>query len=891
MATPVGAPTPDTLISVKVAIDGTNRKFKFPLRDLGAHVFPAKLRSLLNIPEDQEVRFERFSDSSASYVLLNPNNPSVYKQLYRAAKAKLKLRIKATVVQGEPCEKAPAAPAAESDPPSIEQPGPSAAKVRGTPANVDAAFMRDLPGFRKDFSNHKKKLVLHDQRLRMMEANQGSSSIKPGSRPQSKSVHRCSRANMLPVPEPRHSMIDYLEPSLALDNFAPPAPLMPSPVYAIYCNNCNTPIPDDRDHYHCGVCEDGDFDLCQSCVDSGSLCQEAHWLIKRCVRNGNIINSTTETVARRLTTPEQSTAGKLHQLYEAASLSTPNETESRTCNVCIEVLPELRLVTCTSCADYDICLLCVAKSQHGHHPGHAFEPVVPETAIGEAVSSLCRPGRDQRHAAICDGCDRDICGIRHKCLDCPNWDYCSRCVMNVDFVHPGHRFAPIYAPLPPVPEAQSAKLHYGVVCDGALCASNGVKHYISGDRYKCTVCPDTDFCASCEASPSNGHNKTHPLIKFKTPVKGMSVAMVGEKGNGEAMPRMGDWPSRTRSTATVASPASLTNAATQVQNDDSTLPEKSDHFVAPRSLAQLFQDHLFGGSGQSEAPKQDFDAAFVSDRITDGTKMPPNHMFTQMWVLRNPGPIDWPAGCSVKFAGGDNMRDVDITRPCSLTTLEKSMESNVTNEIVPVGSTAQFEVKLRTSKREGQCISYWRLVGPDGSKFGDKLWCDVEVRANTFVPVESAGTEADVSVSHIEHADGLVRDAAPQEAPEIEVHHDEPAKKQNQPRVETEKENDEVEVLQRSSMIFPKLDKESSVSTSGMAEVEKQAPVGKGSMGEELAVPASGEVEEADDLADEVASLDLDDESQDGFLTDDEYDILNASDEEYLVEAQKAAQK
>lgn len=46
MATPLpvtGPIGPDTLITVKVAVDGTNRRFKLPLRDLGAHVLPQKV--------------------------------------------------------------------------------------------------------------------------------------------------------------------------------------------------------------------------------------------------------------------------------------------------------------------------------------------------------------------------------------------------------------------------------------------------------------------------------------------------------------------------------------------------------------------------------------------------------------------------------------------------------------------------------------------------------------------------------------------------------------------------------------------------------------------------------------------------------------------------------
>lgn len=39
---PVG---PDTLITVKVIIDGTNRRFKLALRDLGANTLPQKVCS------------------------------------------------------------------------------------------------------------------------------------------------------------------------------------------------------------------------------------------------------------------------------------------------------------------------------------------------------------------------------------------------------------------------------------------------------------------------------------------------------------------------------------------------------------------------------------------------------------------------------------------------------------------------------------------------------------------------------------------------------------------------------------------------------------------------------------------------------------------------------
>jgi len=40
---PAGLVNQDTLVNIKVAIDGTNRRFKLALRDLGAHILPQKV--------------------------------------------------------------------------------------------------------------------------------------------------------------------------------------------------------------------------------------------------------------------------------------------------------------------------------------------------------------------------------------------------------------------------------------------------------------------------------------------------------------------------------------------------------------------------------------------------------------------------------------------------------------------------------------------------------------------------------------------------------------------------------------------------------------------------------------------------------------------------------
>lgn len=54
---------------------------------------------------------------------------------------------------------------------------------------------------------------------------------------------------------------------------------------------------------------------------------------------------------------------------------------------------------------------------------------------------------------------------------------------------------------------QSAVVHNKIACDG--CSTTPIR----GIRYKCSVCPDFDFCEKCEAERSHGH----PFLKIRKP--------------------------------------------------------------------------------------------------------------------------------------------------------------------------------------------------------------------------------------------------------------------------------------------------------------------------------------------------------------------------------------
>ena len=80
-------------------------------------------------------------------------------------------------------------------------------------------------------------------------------------------------------------------------------------------------------------------------------------------------------------------------------------------------------------------------------------------------------------------------------------------------------------------------------------------------------------------------------------------------------------------------------------------------------------------------------------------------------------------------------------------------------------------------------------------------------------------------------------------------------------------------------MIFPKLDKESPISS--IHQDAKSETTSAPTLHYEVA-----EVDDFDDCGDAEW-----DGSDDGFMTDEEYDILDASDEEYLEEQQKRLRK
>lgn len=320
-------------------------------------------------------------------------------------------------------------------------------------------------------------------------------------------------------------------------------------------------------------------------------------------------------------------------------------------------------------------------------------------------------------------------------------------------------------------------------------------------------------------------------------MKNVSVTTLGEKENGEQLIPMGDHIPQTSSKSTETTPAvKSANAATQVQT------------IQVQTVAELKPTEPIKEKETTEAVKipavSELQANFVRDTIADGSVLRPGIQFQQVWTLRNPGPHAWPAGCSVRFIGGDAMFNVDSNHPSSSSDIVKATESNIIDRAVEVGEEVDFAVLMRTPEHEGKGISYWRLKAPDGVPFGHKLWCDVTVRAPRTLLSDPCATT--------EHIEDISKPVTREEIKDVKVKEEE----------------------SQSQMIFPKLDKESPVSSTHEAQSTPPAPV----------AVATAVTAEEKELLDDVESLGLDDDEtdDDGFLTDEEYEMLNASDDEFM---------
>lgn len=117
-------------------------------------------------------------------------------------------------------------------------------------------------------------------------------------------------------------------------------------------------------------------------------------------------------------------------------------------------------------------------------------------------------------------------------------------------------------------------------------------------------------------------------------------------------------------------------------------------------------------------------ATFISDiSYADGTAVNPGDTFTKTWRLHNRGTCTWTTGYNLVFVTG------------------QALTSN-TSVAVPEtasGATADVSVSLTAPTTNGRVQGFWQMQGPDGKRFGPRVWVLVNVGANTTT-ASAAGT-------------------------------------------------------------------------------------------------------------------------------------------------------
>lgn len=265
-------------------------------------------------------------------------------------------------------------------------------------------------------------------------------------------------------------------------------------------------------------------------------------------------------------------------------------------------------------------------------------------------------------------------------------------------------FAP--APTPNTTPSSSASkpsdeesFHAGVICDG--CQGS-----ISGVRYKCSVCPDYDLCSSCEAK--NLHDSSHPLLKINKPIsRGCPYSRPGSHPHHRGWRNHWSHHSNTQN----CGPSATTSSSPLNNKPSSSATGTSANNNNPANFPGKFL------------------ARFVADvTMPDGTPVTPNQSFFKIWKLRNEGASAWPLGTMLGHVGGDKL----------------SMSDCVPVEVTEPGEECDITVDMIAPSKPGRYVSYWRLIHPDGSRFGQRVWVDIivspqaEEKATETVPQQQA---------------------------------------------------------------------------------------------------------------------------------------------------------
>ncbi|KAG1324015.1 hypothetical protein G6F62_009340 [Rhizopus arrhizus] len=453
-----------------------------------------------------------------------------------------------------------------------------------------------------------------------------------------------------------------------------------SPQFDILCNSCYSPIRGKR--WRCETCED--FDLCSTCK-----CHMTH-----------------------------------HPDHKFKFIKDDGKKPTfYTCDYCDSDIVGIRH-TCTSCPDFDLCYHCFGFVQENHPPNHTFIAHLMNSEPKKTKKTKKMPQNIKKSST-------------HVCGHCCDYDLCEKCEEMSTKIHDErHVFLKIRWPIksetrrPLLPKFNTPDV---IEKPNEMMTDKKVPLMDATPQPPIEIKP---------MKPLRSNSKLTSLqekLQAEHEARAMRMKAV-EREVKSAIQQLNvgdkDVPVQSKDTCTQTNLTKVDDKETITQ-----LPVLSQHSSTLRQLSPTLSQRSSNLSQHSlilsqHVPEQKdeeqeesesvqgaseqvpvISAQFLADlNVPDGTVVVPKKNFIKMWKVKNNGKVHWPAGSRLLFNGGGIFKPYPMSYP----------DGYILPSLAP-GEEACITAELQSPDAPGTYTSLFCFITPEGARFGDDLWCNIDV--------------------------------------------------------------------------------------------------------------------------------------------------------------------
>lgn len=370
-----------------------------------------------------------------------------------------------------------------------------------------------------------------------------------------------------------------------------------------------------------------------------------------------------------------------------------------------------------------------------------------ESAAREAAARAAAPDRPIHRRVECDGCGiAPIVGTRFKCAVCKDFDLCESCEATTSH-NATHAFLQIKTP------AQAPAAILTVLREEELTADtdadwraprSGRRNHRRGGKQKQKQ--------KKQKQPQQKQKKTQKQQKQRQPAAAVSTASGAGAGAGAGSTPAAAAPAAPQTLNLTAAEAAeqkelmeaiqaslaMTVTATPDKEPAAATKEADEaveevvakgiavtEVAAPATAVDAATPPPPPPAYQAPAPPATtttatatttavLDARFIKNVGPAQAVVTPGAATRHVWQMQNVSGAAWPAGCRLVHVGNDRMG---------------GPKEGIEVPAVAAGETVNITLELTAPNTPGRHVSYWRLVDPEGTRFGHRVWADVMVHA------------------------------------------------------------------------------------------------------------------------------------------------------------------